>query len=112
MAAIGPFELSRRRAEEPALLVIDVRDAAAFARAHVPGAWSRPLDEALPSRLAAEITDRTRPVVFVCEWGHRAAIASIALKRDGFADVAYLEGWLESWGRAAMPVSRDSAAAP
>lgn len=114
MAAINPFELSRRTGEEPALVVVDVRDAREFAGAHISGAWSRPLDEALASRLAAEIGDRGRPVVFVCAWGHRSAIASIALQREGFRNVSYLDGGLESWGRAALPVVRtaEGASAP
>lgn len=104
MASIKAQMLSARMESEPALLVVDVREPDAFAIATIPGAASAPFDDDTAARLAQLLGDRRRPVVFVCAWGHRAAIASIALRRQGFKDVSYLEGGLEAWGCAALPV--------
>lgn len=105
MAAIKAQMLRARMESESALLVIDVREPEEFARATIPGASSAPFDEHLANGVAHHVGDRRRPIVFVCAWGHRAAIASIALRREGFRDVSYLEGGLEAWGFAALPVT-------
>lgn len=105
MPAIKPFELKTRIENEPTLVVVDVRDAADFRRATLPGARNAPFDESMAGRVAQSIGDRARPVVFVCAWGHRSAVAAIALRREGFRDVSYLEGGLEAWGLSAQPVS-------
>lgn len=105
MAALRPSQLKARLESDARVVVVDVRDARNYADGTVPGAWSLPYEEGMASRLAREL-DRRRPVVFVCGWGHRAAIASIALKREGFKDVAFLDGGLEAWGLAALPVER------
>lgn len=105
MAALRPSQLKARLEADARVVVVDVRDSGHYAEGTVPGAWSLPYEEGVAARLAREL-DRRRPVVFVCGWGHRAAIASIALKREGFKDVAFLEGGLEAWGLAALPVER------
>ena len=99
MAAISPKELMRRLAMEPAPVVLDLRDHELFAAAAISGARHLAYD-GLPARLARAGVDRRSPIVLVCSWGHRSAIACIALKREGFRDVAFLEGGMESWGLA------------
>ena len=108
MASIKANMLRARLESEPELLVVDVRDSGEFAQASIPGAVSVPFDEHTADALAHHVGDRRRPIVFVCAWGHRAAIATIALRRHGFRDVAYLEGGLEAWGWAALPVAAGS----
>lgn len=99
MAAISQKELMRRLAAEPSPLVLDLRDREAFVAAAIPGSRHMSYD-GLPARLARAGVDRRRAIVLVCSWGHRSAIACIALKREGFRDVAFLEGGMESWGLA------------
>ena len=105
MASIKANSLRARMESEPDLLVIDVREPAEFAAATIPGAVNAPFDEHTADGVAHHVGNRHRPVVFVCAWGHRAAIATIALRRHGYRDVAYLEGGLEAWGVAALPVT-------
>ena len=105
MAALRPSQMKARLESDSRVVVVDVRDAADYAEGTVPGAWSLPYEDGVAARLAQKI-DRRRPVVFVCSWGHRSAIASIALKREGFRDVSFLDGGLEAWGLAALPVER------
>lgn len=112
MAAIKAQMLRARMEREPELLVIDVREPEEFAQATLPGAFNAPFDEHTASGVAHYAGDRRRPVVFVCAWGHRAAIATIALRREGFRDVSYLEGGLEAWGFAAQPVTAGTATLP
>ena len=100
MAAITTQGLMRRMAMDPAPTVLDLRDHELFAAAAIPGARHLPYDGAA-ARLARAGVDRRSSIVLVCSWGHRSAIACIALKREGFRDVAFLEGGMEAWGLAA-----------
>lgn len=107
MPALTPHALRARMDREPDLVVVDVRDTVDHARVAIPGSCNEPFDEHTAARLARAIPDRRRPVVFVCGWGHRSAVAAIALRREGFSDVSYLDGGLEAWGCAALPVVSD-----
>ena len=99
MAAISPKELMRRLATDPAPVVLDLRDHEAFAIAAIPGAAHLAYD-GLAARLARAGVDRRSAIVLVCSWGHRSAMACIALKREGFRDVSFVEGGMEAWGLA------------
>ena len=109
MPALKPFELKTRLENDPQIVIVDVRDPAEFRRATLPGATNAPFDETMAERIAEVVRDRTRPVVFVCGWGHRSAVAAISLRREGFRDVSYLDGGLEAWGLSAQPVSAGAA---
>jgi rhodanese-related sulfurtransferase len=102
MAAISPRELTRRIEIDPKLLVLDLRDPHEFEAGTIAGATSVPYD-GIASVLGREV-DHHRPMVLLCGWGHRSAIASIALKRVGFKNVVYLEGGLECWGLSGLPI--------
>lgn len=106
MPAISPNSLRQRMEADPRLLVVDVRDPDLFHRGTIPGAVNVPYEQGVAAVLARQVADRRRPVVVVCGWGHRSAIARIAIAREGFRDVAYLEGGLESWGLHGLPIER------
>jgi rhodanese-related sulfurtransferase len=110
MPAIRPVELSNRLAQDPAPLVIDLRSPEEFADGTIPGARNLPYSDDLAARFGQEI-GRSTSVVFVCTWGHKSAIACIGLRRHGLRDMRYLDGGMEAWGLAAMPVERGLRAA-
>ncbi len=106
MPPITPHALRQKmEAAEPRLVVVDVRDPDAFARGTIPGAVNVPYDQGVAALIARQV-DRRRPVVLVCGWGHRSAIAKISVAREGFRDVTYLEGGLEAWGLNGLPIER------
>ena len=86
MAMIRPHELKARLEADSTLLVVDVREPAAYAAGTIPGAVNVPYDDGVAAILVREV-ERRRPVVLVCGWGHKSAIAGIALKREGFRDL-------------------------
>ena len=110
MAAIRPIDLRSRIESDPSLIVFDVRETEDYRRSTIPGARNIPFDGHTATRIANTLEDRLRPVVFVCSWGHRSAVAAIGLRREGFANVSWLEGGLEAWGLAAQPVARGTPA--
>lgn len=82
-------------------LLIDIREADEFARQHVPGALSRPLSRfgagALPEM--AEID-----VVFTCRSGMRTAANAERLAAAVAGQAFVLDGGLDGWRRAGLPV--------
>lgn len=103
---LAPREVEARLAAGRAVLV-DIREPDEFARAHVAGALSQPLSALERAHLAIEPgTD----VIFTCRTGMRTAGACdrLAARVDG--DAFVLEGGLDGWSRAGLPVVEDRAA--
>lgn len=84
-------------------IVVDIRDAAEYARGHLPQAKSAPLAE-LGSRAGALSKDKAVPVIVVCQTGQRASKAQAALKQAGYSEVYALEGGVTSWQQAGLPL--------
>lgn len=102
---LPPQEVRARLANGRARL-IDIREPDEFARLHVPGAHSVPLsgwDHAPLPTGAGE-------VIFTCRSGMRTAGACdrLAARVEGPAYV--LEGGLEAWGKAGLPLAVDTKA--
>ncbi|UYV16994.1 rhodanese-like domain-containing protein [Porphyrobacter sp. ULC335] len=101
---LPPAEVRARIANGNAVL-IDIREADEFARSHVPGAHSLPLSAwdsaALPTG---------GEVIFTCRSGMRTAGACdrLAARVEGPAYV--LEGGLDAWGKAGLPLAVDKRA--
>ncbi len=86
---------------EEGATVVDVRESAEYAEAHVPGAVSIPMGR-LTSRL--DELDRTSPVHLVCASGNRSAAMAEVLIAQGFEAVNVVGG-TSAWLRAGRPVA-------
>lgn len=86
-------------------LVIDVRDAAEYAKGHILGARSTPLAD-LERRMGELAKFKARPVIVNCESGNRSTNAIGILRRNGFDRVYNLAGGLAAWQQAGLPVER------
>lgn len=71
-------------------VLVDVRTAAEFAAASVPGTLNIPLQE-LGSRLC-EIP-RDKPVVLACASGTRSGMARMVLRKSGYQQVYNIGTW-------------------
>lgn len=109
---ISVEEAQRRQQEDPATLIVDVRDLAERrASGMVAGAipistGSLPIaaDTEVPEEWRdPRLQDRSTPVITVCGLGPMSAIAAKTLKEMGFTNVAYLEGGTEAWKEAGLP---------
>lgn len=81
--------------------LVDVREFPEYAAGAINGSSLAPL--ATVEREAAQ-WNKQEPVVLVCRSGKRAAQAAGILERMGFAHVAILDGGMEAWLRAGLPV--------
>lgn len=86
-----------------AVAPIDTRDAAAFARAHIPGAKHMALEE-IESRLAELYMFAGRPVLY-CRSGDKSKELAARLTEQG-VPVAFLEGGLLAWESDGFPIER------
>ncbi len=82
-------------------LIVDVRAPGEFEAGHLPGARNIPLAE-LDSR-AGELP-QGRPVIVCCNSGMSSAKAAAALRKAGRQEVFNLDGGLNAWRQAGLPV--------
>ncbi|MBI3958838.1 MAG: YdhR family protein [Chloroflexi bacterium] len=115
---IKPADAQRRQKRETGLLVIDVRDAADIAQTGtVPGAANLSLgsltylaDNEVPeSWRDPRLADRSRPIITTCILGPMGAIGGKLLRDMGFANVQILEGGVQAWIDAGLPVAKNGA---
>ena len=86
-------------------LVLDVRSADEFATSHLRDAKNIPLAD-LGNRIGELEKSKTRTVVVVCQSGARSDKAVRQLKAAGFEDVLSLEGGINAWTAAGLPVTK------
>jgi rhodanese-related sulfurtransferase len=86
-------------------LVIDLRPLADFEKGHIPGAKN-----VLPSQFDPEnkqlVAARALPVVLVCKTGQGAGDAARRLLKAGFEKVYVLDGGIQAWQQADLPLAR------
>ncbi len=92
---------ARRLLDQGAVLV-DIREADEHARERVPGARSNPL-----SRLAPVEAPAGKAVIFHCRSGARTAGAASRLADTASCEAYILEGGLDAWKKAGLPVAVD-----
>ena len=97
--AIGTLQATRLINDQSAV-VVDVRPATEFATGHLPGARNLPLEQ-IGSGAAALPAG---PVLVVCASGARAAKAAKALATAGRKEVFTLEGGVNQWQQAGLPL--------
>jgi rhodanese-related sulfurtransferase len=97
--ALGPAQA--RAAAAGGAQLVDVRERAEWDGERLEGAVLAPLS-GFPA--SASGLDRSRPVLTLCTAGVRAADAAKRLEAAGFEDVAVIEGGLDAWKAAGLPV--------
>ncbi|MFP4437912.1 MAG: rhodanese-like domain-containing protein [Chloroflexaceae bacterium] len=112
---ISPEEVYRRMQHEPHLLLIDVREAEDIATQGMLadsinialGRLPLRADQEIPPTLRdPRLQDRTRPIVTLCEVGYNAARGAKLLRDMGFTSVQYMEGGIEAWIAAGLPLTQ------
>jgi phage shock protein E len=102
-ASISGKELESEIKAGKAPIILDVRTPEEFKSGHIPGARNVPLDE-LQSRLPELGIAKSDEVVVHCERGGRAAKAEEMLAASGYQKVVDLDGHMNGWRAAGLPV--------
>jgi rhodanese-related sulfurtransferase len=90
--------INRRKAH-----VLDLRPEEAFKAGHLPGAKLANASSLVATVEALKL-DRKRPVVLVCETGSSARKVLSQVQKLGFAEVGVLDGGVQAWKAAALPL--------
>lgn len=110
IAFMGLDELRRRvNAQDAELVVLDVREAEAFAAGHIPGARHIPRGQ-LELRVDQSFPDPSVRIVTCCEFGMISTLAAATLRGMGFTRAVALDGGIRSWKEAGHPLEAAPAA--
>ena len=100
---LAPAEVRARLAAGQAVLV-DIREADEFARQHIAGAVSQPLSRWEQAHLSV---DPAADVIFTCRSGMRTQGACNRLAARVQGDAYVLDGGLNAWVKAGLPIAED-----
>jgi rhodanese-related sulfurtransferase len=90
--------INRRKAA-----VLDLRESEAYKAGHLPGA--KHIDAAgLTAAIEKLKLDRNNPLILVCDTGAQSRKVIAEVKKLGFAEVAALDGGVQAWKAAALPL--------
>lgn len=99
---ITPSDATRLINSEDAV-VVDVRADAEYRKGHIVNAINVPQGQ-LQSELNSLEKYKTRPIITVCRNGQESARAGALLKQQGFDHVHTLNGGLQTWETANLPL--------
>ena len=106
-----PWDLAGSLAGADAPMVLDVREPAEFAQAHIPGSINLPCgvleaacdwdyDDTVPAVAGA----RSRVIVVVCRSGSRSLLAADVMQSMGYAKVLSLKTGVRGWNDFEQPL--------
>lgn len=84
-------------------IVLDVRTPSEFAQGHIKGAINISHDQ-INDNLSKIIGYKNQTVVVHCRSGRRAVSAENALRAAGFSDLRHLDGDMNGWQAADLPL--------
>jgi rhodanese-related sulfurtransferase len=108
---IMPWDLEERMAENPDLLVVDVREPYEYDAMHIEGSIAAPrgilesacewdYEETIPELVRA----REREIVVVCRSGYRSVMAAFSMHLLGYQSVCSLKTGLRGWNDYEQPL--------
>jgi rhodanese-related sulfurtransferase len=95
----------RDRIDAGNAVLVDIREPDEFARSHVKGAQSQPLSTWEKAHLTI---DPDADVIFTCRSGMRTAGACDRLSARVNGDAFVLDGGLDAWAKAGLPVETNA----
>ena len=107
---VSVAEAARAMEQDPAPLVVDVREPGEWAESHLANAILVPrgmveakADLDYPNR-EPRLADRHQPIILHCASGARSALAADVLQQMGFTNVCSMAGGIAAWKEAGLPV--------
>ncbi|MFD1084675.1 rhodanese-like domain-containing protein [Micromonospora andamanensis] len=92
-------------ANNPDVLIVDVRTPGEFETAHVPASINLPLDQ-VDAHLGRIVNDAGGRILLMCQSGGRATAACARLAGAGLTDATVITGGMNAWVAAGGPVER------
>ena len=101
---LGPRETVRMMND--GAVMVDIRAAPDFSNGHILGARNIPAVN-IGERLTELEKYRDQPLVLCCNTGNESVRTGRTLKMQGFKKIYCLQGGLQAWRTANLPLSRD-----
>jgi len=102
-SAVGTLEATLLINQKDALL-IDVRDAAEFAKGHVLNARNMPVSQ-IDAQIESIAKNKQKSVLVYCETGRHSASVTAKLRAAGYENAVSLGGGLGAWRQAGLPLT-------
>jgi rhodanese-related sulfurtransferase len=106
-----PWDLEERLAENPDLVIVDVREPEEYAAMHIPHSISAPrgilescVDWDYDDTIPELVRSRDKEVVVVCRSGNRSLMAAFSMIVLGYKNVASLKTGLRGWNDYEQPL--------
>lgn len=101
---VSPQDAAEKLAEEPALVLLDIRTPEEVAAGHLPGSVNI---DFYADDFAAQIgaLDRDAGYVVYCRSGSRSGQAMELFDSLGFSDVTEIDGGIVAWSTAGLPIT-------
>lgn len=84
-------------------VLIDVRDAAEFAKGHILNARNVPPND-IESQVQGLVKNKQKSLIVYCETGRQSGAATAKLRGLGYENAVSLGGGLAAWRQAGLPV--------
>lgn len=85
-------------------VVVDIRPEADFNKGHITDAQNLTLKKITDGQLGSLEKQKSNPIVVVCNAGMSAKTAARLLNKAGFEQVSVLQGGMQTWTSASLPV--------
>ena len=101
-ASLPVAEARKLMAEHKDLQLIDVRAPQEFAQGYLEGSQNIPFIDLMEGRHALP---KDKPLLLICSIGGRSFAAVQLLQEKGYTQVYNLDGGIQAWRRASLPVT-------
>ena len=107
--AVSPQEIdvigAAKLIQEKKVFVLDVREPSEYAAGHIEGSVLVPLGQ-VEARFQELIKRKDQPMLVVCGSGGRSAKAIEILSKHGFSQMRNIQGGMNAWRKASLPVAQ------
>ena len=87
-------------------VIVDLRDSDEFRTGHIAGSINIPAGQAL-DRIAELEKYKDKPLILTCDMGAKASHLGRQLRTKGFSDLYRIQGGLNAWRSASLPVVKE-----
>ncbi len=87
-------------------VILDIRAQKEFKNGHIQGARQIKPEEVREANFSKLEKQKNTPIIVVCNMGNLASGVANKLSKQGFSDVYVLDGGMNGWTSAGLPVSK------
>jgi rhodanese-related sulfurtransferase len=103
--AISPQQLTQLVNRQDGV-VVDIRNKSDFDKGHIAGALNVAMEQIQKKDFALLEKQQSKPIIVVCNAGMTASGVSSTLFKNGFTNVSLLQGGMNTWIGASLPVTK------